>query len=744
VITSATDESILATHDGAVTWQTLTTGSASTNFAYDLAINAANPMQLWAARLDGVWVSNDRGVTWNNVNSTPASAVVIDPDTSGIVYVGTSAGQVLRTANSGANWTDVTGNIGAGPVVSMAVNPAQNSQLMVGGSAGLAVSSTSGTTWSMQQSGIYSTNIAGLSADPSVDRIYIDVPAGGAFFEVAGAGTTQPVNNAALLGLVGGTVPSFNITAQLATAGHLYVSLESGLATSTDGGNTWSLEPIFPGGNNQIFALASPAGAPQSLLAATFSSLYQTTDAGGTWNEVGGGIPSGASVSRLLTAPSDPMVAYAYLNNVNTSAQLGIYSSADGGVSWSAASATMSASPPALLAVDPTAAKTLYGVTATALLKSTDGGATWTALPWNSSAAEGYPIALTVDPVHPQLLFASSVASIMRSPDGGKTWETLRASNVLPTWSSLQLLVDPLRPENLLVGTSNSGVQQLTVSPDLALTVVAPANPVAVGVKSTFTYTIANLGPFAATDVNVSLQLPASAVNVSATFAGGTCTTAAGSVTCMLPALSTGVSAALTLNATAPAAGSFAITGTVSGDQPDFNPKNNTASTTSTVSVLSDLSITTSAGTPTAQVGNAVSFTVTVNNAGPDAAPATVIAVQLPAGLSNGTATTSGGSCTTSASGLISCALGTLAVGSPVTITVNATAATAGSQSSTATVTSAATDSASDNNSSTLNIAVSAAPASGGSGGGGLSVAELLALASLLVLRVLRRKEADA
>src|SRR5258708_2605871 len=51
--TSGTDAGIFVTHDGAMTWQLLTSGSQLTNLPTDFAINAANSNQIWAARDDG-------------------------------------------------------------------------------------------------------------------------------------------------------------------------------------------------------------------------------------------------------------------------------------------------------------------------------------------------------------------------------------------------------------------------------------------------------------------------------------------------------------------------------------------------------------------------------------------------------------------------------------------------------------------------------------------------------------------
>ena len=756
-ITSATGEAILASHDGAMTWQVSTSGSASQNFALDLSINPANPQQIWAARLDGLWVSNDRAASWQVSNATPVSAVVVDPQTPANVYAGTAYGHLLTTTNSGSSWSDVTGNLGSGEVYAVAVNPTQDTQILVGGIAGLAASSTSGTHWSMQQTGLISTSITGLSADSTTDRIYIDVGVSGVYYEASGSGITVPVNNAALTSLEQATTVD-NITAILADSGRLFASLTTGLASSSDGGNTWALTQVVPSGpqsaSQQIFDLASPVGQPQSLLAASMSALYGSTNGGTLWTQVGAGLPANSSVTRLLVAPSDATVTYAYINPVPTfpasSTPVGIYRSADGGNTWSSVSSDPTIEPSALLAVDPTAANSLYGSSASALLKSDDGGATWNQMTWNYAAAEGVPNSLAVDPVHPQILYAASVASIMRSVDGGTSWEVLRAAGVLPIWTAFSILADPKRPENLLVSTSGYGVQQLTVAPDLALTATVPPSPVAVGAASTYSYSVANLGPFDATDVTLRLQLPATAQGVEATVKGGTCVVAAAIATCAVPVLRSQSNVSVSLSAIAPAAGSFSVTGSVLGDQPDANPQNNSVVSAATIAVIADLSVT-AAGSANAAVGDAVTYTLTVTNAGPNGAPAQVTYV-LPSGVTPGSVTSSGASCSSNGS-RVTCNLANVAQATPITITVNGTAASTGVQTSTATITTTATDPVSANNSASFSTTVAAAPppatpppvtpppatslpvaapppASGG-GGGALSCWELVALGAL-------------
>ncbi len=112
-------------------------------------------------------------------------------------------------------------------------------------------------------------------------------------------------------------------------------------------------------------------------------------------------------------------------------------------------------------------------------------------------------------------------------------------------------------------------------------------------------------------------------------------------------------------------------------------------STASTVANLADLSVT-ATGNSTASVGDTVSYTLVVANAGPNVAAATQLTYQLAAGLTPGSVTSAGATCTSDASGLVKCNVGDLAAAKSVTVTVGATAAAAGTQSSTASVSSGA------------------------------------------------------
>jgi uncharacterized repeat protein (TIGR01451 family) len=744
--TSLTDAGIFVTHDGAMSWQLLTSGSQLTSLPTDFAINAANSSQIWSARYDGVWASGDKGVTWANVFATPSSAIAIDPSNPMILYAGTYPGGIFRTADAGMTWTDITGNNTAGQLITIAVNPAQGAHVLAGGLNGVSGTTTSGTQWSVQTAGLNSTFMLGLSADPGADRIYMNVQSGGVYYSAAGAATTVPVNNVGsggLLQLSGQT--TLLVTGMLAQPGRLSASLSNGLARSVDDGATWSLVQVTPlGTSDQVFSFASWPGNPQTILAATATTIYRSADGGDLWAPATSGLPANAVVGKFAAGTSDPTTVYASIYTVSTpgpgpTTGFGVYKSTDAGLSWAPANTGIASSLISALAVDPTNAMIVYTATDSALLRSTDGGMTWKPLTWDPVACGGYPSVVAIDPKHPGILIASSSTSVARSVDGGTSWQYLRAAGALPFWSPYDLMSDPNRPENILVATTTSGVQQFTIAPDLSLTVAAPSGPVAVGAVATSVYTVSNLGPFDATGVRVSLQLPSTAQSISAVASGGTCTVAANVATCVFGIARAGASNAITLDATSPSAGPFPLTASVLGDQPDPKPANNTLTTTESIAYLADLSVT-ATGNASAQVGGAVSYIVVVKNAGPNTATATQLKYQLAPGLTPGTVTSAGATCT-SASGLVTCNVGDLAASNSVTVTINATAAAAGTQTSTAAVTSTAKDLITTNNSATSTTSVTApplpppvAPASKG-GGGSFSINHLLMLALLLIMQ---------
>ncbi|MFM7292884.1 MAG: isopeptide-forming domain-containing fimbrial protein, partial [Planctomycetia bacterium] len=187
-----------------------------------------------------------------------------------------------------------------------------------------------------------------------------------------------------------------------------------------------------------------------------------------------------------------------------------------------------------------------------------------------------------------------------------------------------------------------------TVTPkqaDLAVEKVVSDNTPKVGDTITYTITVSNRGPDTATNVVVNDNLPAGLIFVSATpsqgsYDAGTGVWAVGTVTTSdFPAL------VVVATVDRPASGipqPATNTATVSGTEYDPDTSNNTDSVTETPQ-YADLAVDKVVSDARPNVGDVITYTVTLSNKGQDTATGVTILDQLPAGLEFVAATASEG-----------------------------------------------------------------------------------------------------
>jgi uncharacterized repeat protein (TIGR01451 family)/fimbrial isopeptide formation D2 family protein len=251
---------------------------------------------------------------------------------------------------------------------------------------------------------------------------------------------------------------------------------------------------------------------------------------------------------------------------------------------------------------------------------------------------------------------------------------------------------------------NNTGTS--TVTPLYAdLGVKKTTSNVQPNVGDTITYTVQlfNLGTAAATNVTVTDSLPANVSFVSATPAAGTTfTPSATGGDWTVPVILPGQTLLLTITVQATDSGRSFNTVTITGsDVYDPNDRNNTARTP-TDPQEADLIVKKTVDNARPQVGVEVTFTITLDNLGPNSAQNVVVTDLLPAGLDYVSHTASDGAYD---SGTGEWTLGTVAGGAVETLTITALVLTpstgpATPQTNTATATSDTTDPNPDNNTS--------------------------------------------
>ena len=216
-------------------------------------------------------------------------------------------------------------------------------------------------------------------------------------------------------------------------------------------------------------------------------------------------------------------------------------------------------------------------------------------------------------------------------------------------------------------------------SADLSLAKTTSNPNVDVGQTTSFTLNLLNSGPDSASNVAVTDILPVGLQYVSSTASQGSYNAGTGIWTIgTVPAGTTAI-----LQVTTMVTGTTAITNMAqisASDQldPDSTPNNNNPSEDDQSSItltpqLADLSLSKTINNPTVTLGQPVTFTLNVNNAGPSMATNVRVSDQLPQGLTFVSATPAG--VYNSTTGVWT--VGTLANGASASLQITATVGTA-------------------------------------------------------------------
>jgi len=167
---------------------------------------------------------------------------------------------------------------------------------------------------------------------------------------------------------------------------------------------------------------------------------------------------------------------------------------------------------------------------------------------------------------------------------------------------------------------NNSSSDVTTVNPtsvgvaDLALTKQGSPNPVSVGANLTYMLTVTNSGPSQATNVTITDTLPNVVTFVPGLSSSGCQIMASGVVTCKIGSIANGQTAIaiIVVTPTPQAHGRITNTATVSGDQTDPTPSDNSATVSTTVRHRPRVKLSAAPGSETIRAGQSATFAVTL------------------------------------------------------------------------------------------------------------------------------------
>ncbi len=303
-------------------------------------------------------------------------SLALDPHNPSRIFLGTSAGELYLSSDSGASWTHYA-HLGSGNdyvLDHIVVDPADSKTIYV-------------AAWSIENNGgdIFRSRDNGRSWQP--------LPA-----------------------MHGKSVRSFAIFAR--NPHTMIAGALDGVFRSTDAGDNW--QRISPAGHAEIKNIESVAIDPRSpdvIYAGTWHLPWKTVDGGRTWTSMKQGIVDDSDVFSIIIDQQEPA-------NVYLSACSGIYKSENAGELFHKIQGIpFSARRTRVLHQDPVNPNIVYAGTTEGLWKTFDAGKTWRRV----TAPNLIVNDVMVDPQRPtHVLLATDRSGVLASDDGG---QTVRASN---------------------------------------------------------------------------------------------------------------------------------------------------------------------------------------------------------------------------------------------------------------------------------------------------------------------------
>ncbi len=340
-------------------------------------------------------------------------------------------------------------NIG-GRVRSIAIDPTNTDIIYCGSvSGGIWKTTDAGASWLPTSDMAANLVIGAIAIDPNNSSI-IYAGTGEGYFNVdalRGAGILKSTDAGATWALTTtfGSSPSGfpyyinDIYIRPDNSSLLFAATNSGLYRSTNAGTSWLYVPKNTG-TRRATQIVADANNPGTFYVAygNFSTdgIHKTTDGGVSFTKLSGGFPTnGFYRISMAISKSNPLVLYAVLTDTVTYGTHSVRKTTDGGASWTAVTTPTDLALGGthlgrqgwynnVVAVHPTDANLVYvgGINS---FRSTNGGTGWTQM--TNGYPSAYPFmhvdqhAMAFDPVNPLIMYFGNDGGMYKSTNGGAT-----------------------------------------------------------------------------------------------------------------------------------------------------------------------------------------------------------------------------------------------------------------------------------------------------------------------------------
>jgi hypothetical protein len=176
---AATQHGLYRTMDETKGWEKVAiAGYEADGRVFSVSTHKDTPMRVFAGTRQGLYVSNDAGVTWDFNDRGPVDmsvkAVAQDPRDAQLIIVGTNQ-YIFRSTNGGRTWVRRGGGLPGGDFTSVVINPINPDEVIASEYArgGIFRSTDKGYTWDRIDQGLPTNRVWTVSFDPfERDKVY--------------------------------------------------------------------------------------------------------------------------------------------------------------------------------------------------------------------------------------------------------------------------------------------------------------------------------------------------------------------------------------------------------------------------------------------------------------------------------------------------------------------------------------------------------------------------------------------
>lgn len=415
-IVAATDSELVYSVNNGTNWLAL---SAPDSSIYKLALNPSNSNEIYLSSYSAIYKSTNGGGAWtplSGVDSSEAYVLAISPSSTNVVYIGGDTTGLKKSVNAGVAWSSINQGYANGPVDDL-INDTQQENTLYALSRGQGWKSVDGgANWVAMAGGLPSA-ILSLSASKTIPMVLYASTEDVVYKSNNGGVNWTPGAPTPGVPFSGGSMNSPIVALGVSpNNSHIYaVTSLVGTYRSSNGGASWTHLSGSPSGTGIV------VGTDAVYITTDESGIFKSINNGDSWAVANTGLkavgPYFGYVTALAIDPRASHVLYLAMAPGSSNDDASLYQSTNAGGTWTAVGASFQPEsnyqPYRTVMVDPNHSNTVYAAGQAANI-SRDAGAS--GLAFNAGLGTNYYNRLSAITTNPSKLYVGTSDGVYTVP----------------------------------------------------------------------------------------------------------------------------------------------------------------------------------------------------------------------------------------------------------------------------------------------------------------------------------------